>query len=35
MKKINFFILAAMTLVAPVFTACSSSDDDKEKTPDS
>lgn len=35
MKKINFFILAAMTLVAPVFMACSSSDDDKKKTPDS
>ena len=35
MKKISSFILAAMTLVAPVFTACSSSDDDKEKTPDS
>ena len=35
MKKINFFILAAMTLVAPVFTACSSSNDDEKKTPDS
>lgn len=35
MKKISSFILAAMTLVAPVFMACSSSDDDKEKTPDS
>ena len=29
MKKINFFILAAMAMVAPVFTACSNSDDEE------
>lgn len=34
MKKISSFILAAMTLAAPLFTACSSSDDDN-KTPGS
>lgn len=32
MKKINFFILAAMAMVAPVFTACSNSDDEENKT---
>ena len=36
MKKISSFILAAMTLAAPVFTACSNnSDDDNNKTPES
>jgi len=29
MKKISSFILAAITMVAPVFTACSNSDDDE------